>query len=56
MIYNSLITLRLCGFPFAGIRVVSQGVLTGKALYKHHAYTRLNYLAQSINYSKLSAL
>ena len=26
-----------------------QGVLTGRASYKHHAYTRLGYLAQSIN-------
>ena len=26
MIYNSLITLRLCGFPFAEIRVVLVGI------------------------------
>ena len=26
-----------------------QGVLIGRASYKHHAYTRLGYLAQSIN-------
>jgi hypothetical protein len=32
------------------------GSLTGRASYKHHAYTRLGYLAQSINYSRLSAL
>ena len=26
MIYNGLITLRLCGFPFVEIRVVSVGI------------------------------
>jgi hypothetical protein len=26
-----------------------QGAVTGRASYKHHAYTRLGYLAQSVN-------
>ena len=26
-----------------------QGALTGRASYKHHAYTRLDYLAQLVN-------
>ena len=32
-----------------------QGALTGRASYKHHAYTRLSYLAQPVT-SRLSTL
>jgi len=34
MIYNGLITLRLCGFPFVEIGVVSPTTLFHEAVYK----------------------